>query len=105
MIFCPKCGSILRPKVDKGRKALACSCGFVDRTKQAGTIKEHVSDRSEKVEVVDKEENILPKTKVQCPKCGHDTAFYWTIQTRAGDEPETKFLKCEKCKHTWRDYS
>ncbi|MBI1969528.1 transcription factor S, partial [Candidatus Woesearchaeota archaeon] len=21
-----------------------------------------------------------------------------------GDEPETKFLRCQKCRHTWRDY-
>ncbi|MEK6946569.1 MAG: transcription factor S, partial [Nanoarchaeota archaeon] len=34
----------------------------------------------------------------------HKTAYFWLVQTRAGDEPETKFLKCEKCGHTWRDY-
>ncbi|MBI2108536.1 transcription factor S, partial [Candidatus Woesearchaeota archaeon] len=31
-------------------------------------------------------------------------AYFWLVQTRAGDEPETKFLRCEKCSHTWRDY-
>ena len=56
------------------------------------------------VEVIETEVNVLPKIKEKCEKCGHDTAFYWTMQTRAGDEPETKLLRCEKCKHTWRDY-
>ena len=41
----------------------------------------------------------------ECPKCGHRTAYFWLVQTRAGDEPETKFLRCEKCGHTWRDYN
>ena len=43
-------------------------------------------------------------TYYECPKCRHKKAYYWTVQTRAGDEAETKFLKCEKCSHTWRDY-
>ena len=27
-MFCPKCGSILRPKDKSGKKVLYCSCGF-----------------------------------------------------------------------------
>ena len=56
------------------------------------------------IEIIEKEVDILPKTKVTCDKCGNKEAHYWTIQTRAGDEPETKFLRCTKCKYTWRDY-
>ena len=67
-------------------------------------ITENVAKKSKGVEVVEKKVNILPKTKAKCEKCGHGTAFFWTLQTRAGDEPETKFLRCEKCEHTWRDY-
>ena len=37
-------------------------------------------------------------------ECGLGKARFWLVQTRASDEPETKFFKCEKCKHTWRDY-
>jgi DNA-directed RNA polymerase subunit M len=56
--------------------------------------------------VVDKSksEEDLPKVKEDCPDCGHDTAFFWTKQTRASDEPETKFYRCVKCKKTWREY-
>ena len=54
-------------------------------------------DDTEKIHPIDKE--------VECPKCGNTEAYYWTIQTRSGDEAETKFHKCTKCKHTWRDYN
>ena len=41
----------------------------------------------------------------ECPKCGHNKAFFWEEQTRASDEPETSFFRCVKCKHTWREYT
>jgi DNA-directed RNA polymerase subunit M len=106
-VFCTKCRTMMRIREEKGKRILACgSCGFVDRLGELGKIKEAVISSSSKVEVADGEEdNILPTTKANCPKCGHHTAQFWLVQTRAGDEPETKFLKCEKCRHTWRDYS
>ena len=68
-------------------------------------IKEQVIKNEKEIEVVDKGElQTLPKISIECPKCKHNTAYYWLIQTRAGDEPETKFLRCEKCEYTWRDY-
>lgn len=68
-------------------------------------LTESVAKKDKEVEVIEKDSvNILPKTKVGCEKCGNKEAFYWTIQTRAGDEPETKFLRCTKCNHIWRDY-
>ena len=30
MKFCPRCGSILRPKLVHEKKVLACSCGYAD---------------------------------------------------------------------------
>ena len=57
-----------------------------------------------RLEVVDKKVDVLPKVKEVCPKCKHDEAFYWTVQTRASDEAETRFFKCVKCQHTWRMY-
>ena len=105
MLFCPKCGSILRPKdkTDK-KKVLYCACGF---TKNAdgdlGQIKE-VGVKSKKIEVVENVET-SPKVKINCEKCQNTIAYYWTQQTRGADEPETRFFKCTKCNHTWREYS
>lgn len=104
-MFCPKCGSLLMPKKEGSKKVLACSCGYKNNDVGNTKITETVTNKEKEIEVIEKDDtNILPKTKVECEKCGHNTAFYWTIQTRAGDEPETKFLKCEKCNHIWRDY-
>jgi len=105
-MFCPKCGSILLPKKEGNKKLLACSCGYKSEDIKNAEIKETVAKKGLPVEVIEKGElETLPKTKVQCPKCDHDTAYYWLVQTRAGDEPETKFLRCKKCEHTWRDYN
>ena len=49
--------------------------------------------------------NTLPTTKIDCPKCGHNEAMWWFLQTRSGDEPPTQFYRCLKCNHTWRSYS
>ncbi len=102
MLFCPKCGSILKPVDTKGGRVLKCPrCGYVSDKKEA-RISEKIKEKK-KIEVVQKKE-ILPKTKEKCPKCGNMEAYYWEVQTRAGDEAATKFYKCTKCGHTWRDY-
>lgn len=105
-MFCPKCGSILVPKKVENKKLLVCSCGYKSKDTSQATIKETVIKKSKEVEVIEKEDyETLPKVDIKCPKCGHKKAYFWTVQTRASDEPETKFMKCEKCKHTWRDYN
>jgi transcription factor S len=103
-MFCPKCGSVLIPKKEKGKKVLRCSCGYMNKNVEEAQVREEVK-RPEQIPVVDREIEPLPLSEADCPKCGHKKAYYWTIQTRASDEPETKFFKCEKCRHTWRDYS
>ncbi len=104
-MFCPKCGSILMPKKAEGKNVMACSsCSFVDRKSEGAKLTEKSKEKA-KVDVIESSENnILPRVDAECGKCGHGKAFFWTVQTRAGDEAETKFLKCEKCSHTWRDY-
>jgi transcription factor S len=106
MLFCPKCGSILKPKNEKGKNVLFCGCGFTNKEADNTSITESVTKEQAELEIVtEDEEKMLPLADVDCPKCHHKKAYYWLVQTRAGDEPETKFLRCEKCKHTWRDYS
>jgi len=105
-MFCPKCGSILMPKKEGAKKLLACSCGYKSKDVSSATIKEEKLEKTKEIEVIDeKKMETLPLTEVECPKCGHKKAYFWLVQTRASDEPETKFMKCEKCSHTWRDYT
>ena len=104
-MFCPKCGSVLLPKKEGSKKVLICSCGYKSSNVEKTKLTEVLANKEKEVEVIEKGKlNILPKTKAECDKCGNKEAFFWTMQTRAGDEPETKFLKCTKCEHIWRDY-
>ena len=104
--FCSKCGAIMKPIKEGDKIIMTCSCGHTSKGKP-GSLKEDKKIKKEEVElaVIDKEIEILPITKEICPKCGNKKAYYWLIQTRSGDESETKFMRCTKCKHTWRDYS
>lgn len=104
MMFCPKCGSLLTPKKEKDKVIMSCSCGYTNKKAEPITLKEDMKEE-EKIQIVEDTPESIPLTDAECSECGHKKAYYWTVQTRASDEPETKFLKCEKCKHTWRDYS
>ncbi len=104
MMFCPKCGSLLVPMDKKGKKVLGCSCGYIHKKKEEVKIKEVIKDREKDIEPIDKEIEPYPIVETECPKCHNDKAYFWTVQTRASDEPETKFYKCTKCKHVRRDY-
>ncbi|MBT7903244.1 transcription factor S [Candidatus Woesearchaeota archaeon] len=105
MLFCPKCGALLMPKKDGNRKIMACSCGYKSEHEMKPRLSEKQKHDDQEIEVVDSEIEILPLTKADCDKCGCEDAYFWLVQTRSSDEPETKFLKCKNCKHTWRDYS
>jgi len=102
-MFCPKCENLLIGKRKGGKSVLSCSCGYSSKGEEA-IIKEENKDIN-KIEVVDKKIETLPKTEQECKECGNGEAYYWLVQTRAGDEAETRFFKCSKCEHTWREYS
>lgn len=104
-MFCPKCGSILRPKDKAGKKILYCSCGFTKNPDGETTAElRETMPIGKRVEVMENIET-MPKIKALCDKCGNKAAYYWTQQTRGADEPETRFFRCTKCNHTWREYS
>ncbi len=73
-----------------------------------GNVKLEASEKVEvakEIAVVTEGENeVNPKVEIECPKCQHKEAFFWTKQTRSSDEAETRFYKCTKCKHSWRVY-
>ena len=104
MQFCPKCQSLLVPYKLGQKTRLKCSnCNYIMKERSNLVMKEKIPP-SEKIEVVDKKLEILPKTDAECPKCSNKNAYYWQIQTRSSDEAETTFYKCTKCDHTWRAY-
>ncbi|MFC1801348.1 transcription factor S [Nanoarchaeota archaeon] len=101
-MFCPKCGSILRPIEKKKKRVLGCSCGYVAEKGQTFEVKEKVKQKKD-IEVVEEVET-KPIVTAKCSECDNNKAYFWTLQTRAADEPETQFFKCTKCGHQWREY-
>lgn len=107
MQFCPKCGKLMLPEKIEGGVVLACSsCGY--RTREGNLEGYKVVKKAgpeEEISVIEERmEPTLPTTRIRCPKCGHDMAYWWLRQTRAVDEPSTRFYRCVKCGKVWREY-
>lgn len=97
--FCPKCKSIMMPK----GKDLICKCGYSEKI-ESKVISEKPKDDKKEFIVIEKESSPNVIIDAECPKCKHMKAEYWEVQTRSADEPPTRFHKCKKCGHTWREY-
>ncbi|TRO45736.1 transcription factor S [Candidatus Bathyarchaeota archaeon] len=117
MEFCPKCGSRLefkKPKSDKAASLnLVCpKCGY-QKKESGNTVEPKIGkviqhNPQQFVAVIGKKEQklrTLPTVRIECPKCGNNTAYVWQVQTRSADESSTQFLRCTKCNYTFREYS
>ncbi len=99
-MFCPKCKSLMFPI----EGSFVCrKCEYSEDI--AGKKNSSVLEAAEEKEmlIIEKTEETLPKTRIACPKCEHNEAFYHIRQMRAADEPETRIYRCAKCSHTWRE--
>ena len=101
MEFCPKCGAVL---VQKKKNDGCPRCSYSSK----GKVKIRTSEKLEekkKIEVISgKDVETFPIVKEKCKECWNDKCYFWAVQTRSGDEAETKFFKCTKCSYTWREY-
>ncbi len=100
MEFCPKCGSIL---VQKKKNFKCPRCGYTKKGKVVLTASEKIQEKNE-IPIISEEIETHPIVDAVCKKCKNKKAYFWTLQTRASDEAETKFFKCTKCGHIWREY-
>jgi DNA-directed RNA polymerase subunit M len=115
MDFCPKCGSRLVPTPKSGKKKAAViyacpKCGYEKgiKGKDAEALPKVIEHRpQEQIAVISHQENpqTMPTIKITCPKCRHNEASWWLVQTRGADESPTQFYRCIKCGYTWREYS
>ncbi len=101
-MFCPECGSFMKSSGDEWE---CKNCGEVKKKSEDDDDKIR-SEKEEKKEtvVVEDDESTLPKTKVRCPNCDNNEAYWRLEQTRAADEPETRIYRCTECGHNWREY-
>ncbi len=89
----PKCGYTIEATREEARKSSVRQ--IIRHTEKDRTI------------IIDADEELkgLPVTKeVTCPRCGYHEAYYYFQQTRAADEPMTRFFICKRCGYRWREY-
>ena len=107
MKFCPSCGTLILPQ--KKGDAVEYVCSKCDYSEVSGETKITSTVKEKKIEPVvtptESADDQLPVCEITCEKCENKSCYYWDIQTRASDEPPTRFYKCTSCKHTWREYS
>lgn len=100
-MFCEKCKSMIFPK---DGKYVCKKCGHEGEiTRMKSNVKVNAPAANE-IAIVSDEAVKLPKTQINCPKCGHPEAYYNIRQTRSADEPSTTFYRCCKCNYSWREY-
>lgn len=107
MRTCQRCGNILIPKRIKNKIVLYCrKCDRNYSFNENLVLESKVKKESEEAILISRKEREknLPKTKVTCPKCGNDEAYYYLQQTRSADEPPTVFYTCTKCGYSWRSF-
>jgi transcription factor S len=101
MDFCPKCGAVL---VQKKTREGCPRCSYTSKGKMKIVSSEKIDEKQDEVEVIKKDMETFPIVLEKCKKCGNGKAYFWTVQTRSGDEAETKFFRCTECEFTWREY-
>ena len=119
-MFCPECGTLAFPD-EKG--IILCPngrCDYMGETKtdimlesgeridlSEAKSKAEASDLKHLRETIDDSDQyhgVLTNGSYLCPKCECDSVYAELKQTRASDEPETRFLTCAECRHGWREY-
>ena len=101
MEFCPKCGAMLIQKIKK----FGCPrCNYSSNNKLVLKTSEKINKKNQGVAISKKPMSVHPIVNENCKKCNSKQAYFWTVQTRASDEAETKFFRCVKCENTWREY-
>ena len=101
MEFCPKCGSVL---IGVNKNFKCARCNYLSKGKVRIESSESIKTTSQIGVITDSDIDVFPVISANCAKCQNKEAYFWTSQTRAGDEAETKFFRCTKCKYTWREY-
>ena len=98
----PPAGGIIL--INEKDKAVCAACGHKLKKKPKLQASEKIANKEITTIINEKEETTDPIVEIKCIKCDNRKAYFWTRQTRGSDESETKFYKCTKCAHTWREY-
>mmetsp|Transcript_466 Transcript_466/g.660 ORF Transcript_466/g.660 Transcript_466/m.660 type:complete len:111 (-) Transcript_466:110-442(-) len=106
--FCPTCANLLVIEIGtQSTVAFRCrTCPYIYKIEEKVTHKQMLA-RKEVDDVLGGEEawKDVEQTDELCPACSHGRAYFRQMQTRSADEPMTRFYRCTKCEHNWKDDS
>ena len=105
--FCSKCSSILLGNL--GEDIKCPNCGHSNTLQTEIKTSQKINNDKKEFKILDDEKSeeihpIVDIDKCADKNCDSRKAYYWTMQTRSSDEPETQFYKCVKCRKQWREY-
>ncbi len=109
MKFCKKCGGLMFPvkktSTSVHLKCRKCAAKQVTPLEKSSFVTKIEFSHQVSIPLIDAEEEMkkVSVINVECPKCHNIGAMWWMVQTRSGDEPATRFYRCAKCRHTWRE--
>ena len=103
MEFC-ECGGMMSPEGDEW---VCRRCGKRKPKSGEKVVVSGEGIKKKEIPVVDfeKQKDKISTIDEPCPKCGARETMWRIQQTRGTDEPATRFFRCTKCGHTWREYS
>ncbi|MFB6180998.1 MAG: transcription factor S [Candidatus Nanohalobium sp.] len=110
MEFCDDCGGMLVSEKKDGETVMKCrNCGSIQDvdSEEMKVTEEKEEDPMDRLNVNEEgsEESTRPTTEKECRKCGEETEHeWWMEQTRASDEPPTRFYKCRECGNVFKVY-
>lgn len=110
MEFCDECGGMLVSEKQDGETVMKCrNCGHVQDVDGGDyrVTEEKEEDPMDRLNVNegDADETTRPTTTKKCHKCDEETTQeWWMEQTRASDEPPTRFYRCTQCGNVYKEY-
>ncbi len=114
MEFCDECGGMLVSKGDEENSSMKCrNCGEAQSVdgEEMKVTEEKEEDPMDRLNVASEEdqETTRPTTMKECPSCSDNKQDekeheWWMEQTRASDEPATRFYECTECGNVHKEY-
>ena len=104
-MFCPECKSLMFPSKDEAGIMICrnSSCGYKIKAQAKPQVLSTPSEDKE-FKIYEKDLGTLPTVTQECPECKNEKAYWFLRQTRAADEPTTRFYICTECNYRWREY-
>eukprot|EP00871_Galdieria_phlegrea_P004761 jgi/Galph1/5286/GphlegSOOS_G3968.1 len=108
MLFCRWCHNLLlidTKTADHQVRFICKTCPFYYQVQ--GKLERKVTGLVKKQEADifggNKQWELADQTQVTCPRCSHQTAYFFQMQTRSADEPMSTFYRCAQCGYQWKE--